>query len=60
MFFIWCYSFVARQLGFQDAEEVPHLCSLIQDYLKRSEECDGRIYEYISHSNGENIDSLYI
>ncbi|QCE07654.1 P-loop containing nucleoside triphosphate hydrolase [Vigna unguiculata] len=52
--------YVARQLGFQDAEEVPHLCSLVQDYLKRSEECDGRIYEYISHSNGENIDSLYI
>ncbi|XP_052731043.1 calmodulin calcium-dependent NAD kinase-like isoform X2 [Vigna angularis] len=39
--------YVARQIGFKDANEVPVLCILAQDFLKRSKECDENIFEYI-------------
>ncbi|KAK7278461.1 hypothetical protein RJT34_23490 [Clitoria ternatea] len=51
--------YLARQLGFEDASEVPELCKLAQDYLRNSKGCDERIFNYISHANEEDIDSLY-
>ncbi|CAJ1976481.1 unnamed protein product [Sphenostylis stenocarpa] len=52
--------YVARQMGFEDASEVPELCILAQEYLRKSKGCDENIYEYISSANGENTDSLYM
>jgi len=46
---VFIHLVVARQLGFEDVKKISHLCMLVQKYLKRSEECDGRIYEYIFH-----------
>ncbi|XP_027364602.1 uncharacterized protein LOC113871702 [Abrus precatorius] len=51
--------YVARQIGFDDASEVPYLCKLAQDYLRKSEGCDESIYEYLSNAN-EDTDSLYV
>ncbi|KAG5075636.1 hypothetical protein JHK84_056867 [Glycine max] len=51
--------YVARQMGFEDADEVPELCILAQEYLKKSKGCDESIFEYISSGNVENTDSLY-
>jgi len=50
----------ARQIGFKDASEVPVLCILAQDLLRRSKECDENIYEYICSVNGSNAYSLYM
>jgi len=50
----------ARQLGFEDASEVPELCILAQEYLRKSKGCDENIYEYISKVNEENTDSVYM
>ncbi|XP_027912536.1 uncharacterized protein LOC114191377 [Vigna unguiculata] len=52
--------YVARQIGFKDASEVPVLCILAQDLLRRSKECDENIYEYICSVNGSNAYSLYM
>ncbi|KAL2325115.1 hypothetical protein Fmac_024173 [Flemingia macrophylla] len=53
--------YVARQIGFEDASEVPELCILAQDYLRKFKGCDESIYEYISSANDErNPDSLYV
>jgi len=59
---IWCviHFVVARQLGFENVKEVPYLCILVQEYLKKFKGCDGRIYEYVSHADEENINFLYI
>lgn len=38
----------ARQLGFEDGSECPQLCKLAVDYLKRTEGCEGSIYEYFA------------
>lgn len=51
---------VARQMGFEDASEVPELCILAQEYLRKSKECDENIYEYISNADKDNVDSLYM
>ncbi|XP_020222967.1 uncharacterized protein LOC109805338 [Cajanus cajan] len=52
--------YVARQIGFEDASEVPELCILAQDYLRKSKGCDENIYEYISNANEDDPDSLYV
>ncbi|XP_015887820.3 calmodulin calcium-dependent NAD kinase [Ziziphus jujuba] len=49
--------YVARQLGFLDANECPKLCKVAYDYLRKSEGCEGNIYELFA--NQENADSLY-
>ncbi|KAH7522182.1 hypothetical protein FEM48_Zijuj07G0111300 [Ziziphus jujuba var. spinosa] len=46
-----------RQLGFLDANECPKLCKVAYDYLRKSEGCEGNIYELFA--NQENADSLY-
>lgn len=50
----------ARQIGFKDANEVPVLCILAQDLLKRSKECDENIFEYICSVYGSYPDDLYM
>ncbi|XP_014513574.1 uncharacterized protein LOC106771990 [Vigna radiata var. radiata] len=52
--------YFARQMGFEDASEVPELCILAQEYLRKSKECDENIYEYISNADKDNVDSLYM
>jgi len=51
---------VARQMGFEDPSEVPELCILAQEYLRKSKEYDENIYEYISQINDDDTDSLYM
>ncbi|KAE9455406.1 hypothetical protein C3L33_12698, partial [Rhododendron williamsianum] len=35
--------YVARQIGFEDASECPHLCKLANEYLKKSKECESSL-----------------
>jgi hypothetical protein len=48
----------ARQIGFEDASEVPELCILAQEYLKKSKGCDQSIFEYFA--NEKDSESLYM
>ncbi|CAK8572069.1 unnamed protein product [Lathyrus sativus] len=50
--------YVARQMGFVDASEVPELCRLAQDYLRNSEGCKESIYQYLA--DGEDANTLYV
>ncbi|KAK2455848.1 hypothetical protein P8452_02931 [Trifolium repens] len=50
--------YVARQIGFEDASEVPELCILAQEYLKKSKGCDQSIFEYFA--NEKDSESLYM
>lgn len=49
--------FAARQMGFEDASEVPELCRLAHDYLRKTKGCEESIYEYLAKEN--DPDSLY-
>ncbi|KAJ8428207.1 hypothetical protein Cgig2_016791 [Carnegiea gigantea] len=40
--------YVGRQIGFEDPNQCPHLCKLANDYLKKTEGCEGNIYEYFA------------
>nr|XP_034925238.1 uncharacterized protein LOC118056906 isoform X3 [Populus alba] len=51
--------FVARQMGFADADECPRLCKLAYDYLKRSEGCENNIYDFFADIP-ELQSSLYV
>ncbi|KAL5067035.1 hypothetical protein RYX36_017922, partial [Vicia faba] len=48
---------ISRQMGFVDADEVPELCRLAQDYLRNMEGCKENIYQYLA--NGDNANALY-
>jgi len=48
----------ARQIGFEDASEVPKLCKLAQEYLQKSKACDQSIYAYLANEN--DSESLYV
>ncbi|WJX18832.1 hypothetical protein P8452_08591 [Trifolium repens] len=48
----------ARQIGFEDASEVPELCILAQEYLQKSKGCDQSIFEYFANEN--DSESLYV
>jgi hypothetical protein len=48
----------ARQIGFEDASEVPELCILAQEYLQKSKGCDQSIFEYLG--NEKDSESLYV
>ncbi|XP_011029878.1 PREDICTED: uncharacterized protein LOC105129489 isoform X4 [Populus euphratica] len=50
--------YVARQMGFADADECPRLCKLAYDYLKRSEGCENNIYDFFA--NLPEFESLYV
>lgn len=45
-------------MGFKDGSECPELSKLVYEYIKRSEGCDDRIYEYFV--NEPNADVLYV
>ncbi|KAJ6911175.1 hypothetical protein NC652_021721 [Populus alba x Populus x berolinensis] len=51
--------YVARQMGFADADKCPRLCKLAYDYLKRSEGCENNIYDFFAHLP-ELQSSLYV
>jgi hypothetical protein len=48
----------ARQIGFEDASEVPKLCLLAQEYLQKFKGCDQSIYEYLADE--KDSESLYV
>ncbi|CAA3016331.1 P-loop nucleoside triphosphate hydrolase superfamily [Olea europaea subsp. europaea] len=50
--------YVARQMGFEDESECPQLTKLAYEYLKKSQGCDDKIYEYLA--NEPNADALYV
>ncbi|KAK2647190.1 hypothetical protein Ddye_022385 [Dipteronia dyeriana] len=50
--------YVARQLGFADANECPQLCKLAYDYLKKSKGCENNMYDFFS--NESEAESLYV
>jgi hypothetical protein len=52
------YVLAARQIGFEDASEVPKLCLLAQEYLQKFKGCDQSIYEYLA--NEKDSESLYV
>ncbi|KAE8705020.1 P-loop containing nucleoside triphosphate hydrolases superfamily protein isoform 1 [Hibiscus syriacus] len=48
--------YVARQLGFEDANECPELCKLANEYLKNPEDCEVKMFEYFGkEEGGENL-----
>ncbi|KAI8561119.1 hypothetical protein RHMOL_Rhmol04G0312300 [Rhododendron molle] len=51
-------AYVARQIGFEDASECPHLCKLANEYLKKSKECESSLYEYFAEE--PNAEVLYV
>lgn len=50
--------FAARQMGFEDADEVPELCKLANGYLRKAKGCEESIYEYFAKE--KDADSLYV
>lgn len=48
----------ARQMGFADRRECPHLCKLASDYIRKSEGCEENIYAFFADE--PDADSLYI
>ncbi|XP_058198147.1 calmodulin calcium-dependent NAD kinase isoform X1 [Rhododendron vialii] len=50
--------YVARQMGFADRRECPHLCKLASDYIRKSEGCEENIYAFFADE--PDADSLYI
>ncbi|KAL8115130.1 hypothetical protein AgCh_021815 [Apium graveolens] len=50
--------YVARQMGFADKRECPHLCKLASDYIKKTEGVEENIYAFFSHD--PEVDSLFI
>ncbi|KAG6727111.1 hypothetical protein I3842_02G114400 [Carya illinoinensis] len=49
--------YVARQMGFSDANECPQLCNLADNYLKKPKECES-IYAFFA--NEPDAKSLYV
>ncbi|XP_028762398.1 uncharacterized protein LOC114720842 isoform X2 [Neltuma alba] len=49
--------YVARQMGFEDPEEVPGLCKLANDFLRKTKDCEASIYGYFDKEDG--AESLY-
>ncbi|MBA0820575.1 hypothetical protein Gohar_022154, partial [Gossypium harknessii] len=50
--------YVARQLGFEDANECPKLCKLAHNYLKNPKECEIKMFEYFG--NEAEAGNLYV
>ncbi|XWS08857.1 hypothetical protein CRYUN_Cryun40dG0036300 [Craigia yunnanensis] len=50
--------YVARQLGFTDANECPQLCKLAHNYMKKSKDCEVSIFEYFG--NEPETETLYV
>ncbi|KAK1357119.1 Disks large-associated protein like [Heracleum sosnowskyi] len=50
--------YVARQLGFADKKECPHLCKLAAEYLKKTEGIEENIYAFFAQDM--EVDSLFV
>ncbi|KAG8663334.1 calmodulin calcium-dependent NAD kinase isoform X2 [Manihot esculenta] len=50
--------YVARQMGFADRRECPHLCKLAAEYICKSESCEEEIYAFFSDEI--EADSLFV
>ncbi|KAL1829003.1 calmodulin calcium-dependent NAD kinase [Daucus carota subsp. sativus] len=50
--------YVARQMGFADKRDCPHLCKLASDYIKKTDGVEENIYAFFSHD--PEVDSLFI
>ncbi|XP_031372130.1 uncharacterized protein LOC116187528 [Punica granatum] len=50
--------YVARQLGFKDRRECPHLCKLASEYMRKSEGCEDDIYTFFADE--PDADSLFV
>ncbi|KAL1547147.1 calmodulin calcium-dependent NAD kinase-like [Salvia divinorum] len=50
--------YVARQMGFKDRRECPHLCKLASEYIKKAEGCEEDMYAFFA--NDPDCDSLFI
>ncbi|XAR61133.1 hypothetical protein NMG60_11034756 [Bertholletia excelsa] len=50
--------YVARQMGFGDRRECPHLCKLAAEYIKKTEGCEDDIYAFFEDE--PDADTLYI
>ncbi|GMJ08797.1 NAD kinase-CaM dependent [Hibiscus trionum] len=48
--------YVARQLGFEDANECPELCKLAHNYLQNPKDCEVKMFEYFGNeAEGEGL-----
>ncbi|XP_022146155.1 uncharacterized protein LOC111015437 [Momordica charantia] len=52
------HHYVARQMGFKDINECPHLCKLASEYIAKSEGCEDDIYSFFSSEL--HADSLFV
>ncbi|XP_021672674.2 calmodulin calcium-dependent NAD kinase-like isoform X1 [Hevea brasiliensis] len=50
--------YVARQMGFADRRECPHLCKLAAEYICKSESCEEDIYAFFAEE--VEADSLFV
>ncbi|KAI3972371.1 hypothetical protein MKW92_021524 [Papaver armeniacum] len=50
--------YVARQIGFPDPSECPQLCKLAYDYLRKTDRCEERIYDFVA--NEADADAVYM
>ncbi|PQM34872.1 uncharacterized protein Pyn_03890 [Prunus yedoensis var. nudiflora] len=50
--------YVARQLGFKDRRECPHLCKLATEYIRKFEGFEDDIYNFFSSE--PDADSLFV
>lgn len=48
----------ARQMGFADRRQCPHLCKLASDYIRKAEGCEDNIYTFFADE--PDADSLFI
>ncbi|KAJ4969301.1 hypothetical protein NE237_016002 [Protea cynaroides] len=51
--------YVARQIGFEDPNEVSQLCKLANNYLKKTKGCEENIYEYLCSDLEAESESLF-
>ncbi|KAG5250514.1 Zeta toxin domain containing protein [Salix suchowensis] len=50
--------YVARQMGFADRRECPHLCRLASEYIRNCDGCEEDIYAFFSQE--PDADSLFV
>ncbi|XP_072950872.1 calmodulin calcium-dependent NAD kinase-like [Typha angustifolia] len=50
--------YVARQLGFEETDECPHLRKLSYDYLRKANGCEDNIFAFFA--NYPNAEALYV
>ena len=53
-----CHFGAARQMGFRDRRECPHLCKLASEYVRKCEGFEDDIYSFFA--NEPDADSLFV